>query len=421
MKNNIGIFIFFLIFSLNATAQITQISLEECQQKAHSNYPLINQNDLISQAENYTLENISKAYLPQVSVSAQATYQSEVTKLPISFPGIEIPELNKDQYKATVEVQQLIWDGGKIKSQSKITKAGNNIEKQKTEVSLYAVREKINQLYFGILSANEQLKQLELLKSDLQSNFDLANAMVKNGVAMKSDLDQIQIEFLNLDQKKIELLSVKKAYLSMLSIFINEKLEENTQLIFPEESINISEEITRPELNLFEKQRSLYQAQEEVIKAKNKPNLGAFLQGGFGRPALNMLDNDFKPFAIGGIKISWNFGNFYTKKNEQELIKNDLQKIEIQKDTFLFNTKLQLNQLQPEIEKYQELIQKDDEIISLRNKVKNTSMSKYKNGIYQMNDLISDTNAISLARQAKSMHYIQYLMNQYNYKYIQGK
>lgn len=404
------------------------ITLDECQTKAEKNYPLIHQYKLLDIAENYTLDNISKIYLPQASINAQASYQSDVTKLtlkqalPIALNVSDyIPDMKKDQYRAYAEVQQLLWDGDKSKSQATLVKANNSVEKEKLTVNIYAIKGKINELYFSILALAEQKKQLDIYRADLQANADMVKAMLKNGVSMASDLDKINVEFLNIEQKNIELDAGSEAYLNMLSVFIGEKLSKQTTIVIPNDLGSLSATIQRPELSLFEKQRSLYSSQQYAVYAKNKPTVGLFVQGGYGRPAMNMLNPDFKMFGIGGIKFSWNLANLYTRKNELSEIQNNLKMVNVQEDVFMFNTRLELEHIAPEIHKYKELINKDVEIVELRNRVKNTSQSKYKNGVYQINDLISDENAENLARQAKAQHYIQYLNSIYDYQFTQGK
>jgi len=423
MKKIVILVIGILCFA-NISKSQTVFTLEECKQMAVDNYPLIKQYGLIDKAEEYTLGNISKSYLPQFGLNAQATYQSEVTKLPFdasSFPvPIDIPSMSKDQYKATLDVSQLIWDGGQTGSQRKITKANSEVEKQQVEVTLYTVKEKINQLYFGILSIDEQLKILDLTEKNLQANKEIAQSMFNNGMAMQSDLDQIDVELLNLDQNRIEQKSLRQSSLQMLSLFIHKHLSENVILKKPLGTLAQRGDITRPELSFYNSQVTMFNAQESSVNAKNMPRINLFAQGGYGRPGLNMLEDKFRLFAIGGVKLSWNFGNLYTKKNEKRLIENNINNVEVQRETFLFNTNVQLTKEQSEMQKMRKLLEKDDEIIYLRKRVKIAGESKYKNGAYQMNELIRDINAEGMAMQTKALHEIQYLMNIYNYKHIQG-
>lgn len=409
-----------------ANAQVEQITLDECQQLARENYPLIKQHNLISLTEKYNAENLAKNYLPQLAFNAQASYQSAVTKLPFDLSSLPIPGANlstpnmsKDQYKATVDVTQIIWDGGVISSQQKIIKSGSEVEKQNLEVNLFQLRDRINQLYFGVLSIDKQLEILKLYRENLQSTFHVVSSALKNGVAMQSDVDAVSVELLKLDQKEIELTNLRQATTQLLTAFVNKPINESTNLTPPNEYI-ISEVNKRPELTLFNNQRALLDAQENAISAKNMPQLGLFLQGGYGRPGLNMLENKFKPFALGGVKLTWKFGNLYTKSNEKMLIENNRNILSVQEETFLFNTNLQSTQAQSEIVKFKELIKKDDEIISLRNRLRVAGETKYKNGIYTINDLIKDINAENESLQTKALHHIQHLLSTYNHKNING-
>ncbi len=411
----------FLLSIGNIFAQ-KALTIDDCQLKARDNYPQIKQFGLIEQSKEYNLSNLSKAYLPQLTLNGQTTYQSDVTHVPISVPGMNIPTIDRDQYRATIDLSQTIWDGGSTNSQQKITRASNEIEKQNIEIDLYSIRTQVNQLFFGILTLEEQLKQLDILNKDLNNSYNVTNALFKNGTATSSDVDAIHVELLNNDQKKMELKSLQKAYTEILSALINEKISEQTTLEKPSRlMINPLSAIVRPEMTLFRKQRELYDAQESLITAKNMPKFSLFAQGGYGKPGLNMLSNNFDLFAIGGIRLSWNFGNLYTKNNERKLIDLNKNHINISEETFIFNTNLKLTQSYNEIQKAQELMQKDDEIITLRNRVKAASESKYENGVYTVNDLIRDINAESQSRQAKIIHEIQYLMSIYNYKTIKGE
>jgi outer membrane protein TolC len=403
----------------------SKLTLEECKQKAVDNYPLIKQYDLIALSEDYSLNNLTKNYLPQFALNGQASYQSEVTTIPLDLSfvpgGAGIQPMSKDQYKAVIEASQLIWDGGMAGSQRKVTKADSEVNSKKVEVGLYAIKEKINQLFFGILAIDEQLRILDSAEKDLKTNRDVVNSMLRNGVAMQSDLDRIDVEILNIDGTRTGQTTLREAYIKMLSLFINQELNPDYQLEKPVFDNNQTERISRPELSLYDSQRSFFDAQNSVINSKNMPRLSLFAQGGYGKPGFNMLTNEFKFYAIGGVRLIWNFGNMYTNKNEKRLLNNSIKNIDIQQDVFLFNTNLQLTQEQKEIEKSKKLMEKDDEIINLRNRIKTSAESKYKNGVYLVNELIRDINDENQARQTKALHEIQYLMSLYNYKHIQGE
>ena len=414
MKNFLFTITALLFWIGNANAQLT---IEDCQTKAKANYPLIKQYDLIKQSESYNLSNANKGYLPQFSLSGKATYQSDVTKLPITLPGLTIPTLSKDQYQIVAEADQVVWDGGNIKSQKTVTKASSAVDMQQNEVNLYALHDRVNQLFFGILSLNEQLKQNEILQNDLQTNYDKISAYIKNGVGNAANLDDVKAEQLKTKQQRAEIMAMQQAYCDMLAVFINQSVKNPEMLVKPEQSI-VSETNNRPELKLFEAQNNLYSSQISTIKAANMPHINLFIQGGYGKPGLNMLNDNFAAFYVGGIRLAWNFGSFYTQKNNLRKIELNQRGVTVQRETFLFNSQLQELQQKNEIDKLSKIINDDDEIIRLRTNIKNASQAKVLNGTLPVSDLIRDVNAASQAMQDKALHEIQLLQAIYNLKEI---
>ena len=415
MKRNFPILI--LLITVFPSALFAQLTLEQCQEKARNNYPLIKRASLIDQTANYNLENAAKAYLPQVSFSAKATYQSDVTEIPIKMPNLTIEGLTKDQYQAVAEVNQVIWDGGAVKAQQQVTKANAEAEKQKLETDLYALRERVNQLFFGILLIDEQLKQNGLLQKELQTNLDKITAYKNNGVANQSDIDALNVEVLNAQQRRIELNAAKKAYRDLLSAFTGENISEQTTIVKPALAIPADLALkNRPELSMFDAQANLFDSQISLVNAKNLPRIAAFVQGGYGKPGLNMLKNEFAPFAIGGIRFSWSFGGLYTKRNDLQLIEVNKSNITVQKETFLFNTQLQATQQSDDADKYNNLMVNDDEIIRLRENIRKTTEAKLENGTASVTDLIREINAADMARQNKALHEMQYLISVYTLK-----
>jgi len=312
-----------LIFFLVCAPCFAQLSIEDCYQKTQANYPLIKQYNLIEQTKEYNLSNANKGYLPQITVSAKATYQSEVTQLPVDFsqlgiPAMTIPTLSKDQYGASIDINQTIWDGGIISSQKEKLRAAAEVEKKNIEVNIYAINERVNQLYFGILFTGEQIRQIELLQEELQNNHDKIKAFIQNGIALPSDLDAVKVEQLKAQQNKSRLNKTKIIYVTMLSMLIGEDLNEYTEFVKPEAIRPEIEQFKRPELYLFQAQIKNFEARNQEITAAVMPKLGLFVTGGYGKPGLNMLDNEFAPYYIGGVRLSWNIGSFYTQKNAKK-------------------------------------------------------------------------------------------------------
>jgi len=407
----------FILF-LPVPGAFSQLTLDACQDKARANYPLIKQYGLIGESAEYNLSNAAKGYLPQVSLLAKITYQSEVTSIPIDIPGIPEFALSRDQYQAITEVNQVIWDGGAIRSQKKIIQQTAEVEKQGLEVSLYALKERINQLFFGILLIQEQLKQSGILMAGWQNNIDRVSAGISNGIANQSDLDALMVEKLRTSQKITELESMEKSYRQVLSVMIGEPVEEGTSLIRPYVGNVPGESLLnrRPELTWFESQKNLLAHQNSAIHAANRPRVALFLQGGYGKPGLNILNNEFSPFYIGGARLTWNFSSLYSTKNNLGKIGINGQQIDLQRDVFLFNNNLAGIQLTNEFNKIRELIGRDDEIIALRQSIRKTSEVKVENGTLSVSELIRDIQAEDLARQEKSMHEMQLVISAYTIK-----
>ena len=341
-----------------------------------------------------------------------------MTKIPIDIQGIDIKGLSKDQYSATIDVTQTIWDGGVISSKKDITKASSYAEQKQLDVDMYKIVYQVNQMYFGILLLDARLKQNALLQEELQRNFDLISSYITNGIANQSDLDAIKVEQLKTVQNKAQIVSNKKAYLDMLGILIGQKLNENIILPKPNaDNLTISSQVKRPELELFDAQLVNLETQKKVIKAGYMPKLVLFLTGGYGKPALNMLNNDFSAYYIGGIRLSWNFGSLYTQKNDRKLIETNQDNIATSRETFLFNTSLETSQEQNEINKNKDLLKYDDDIVILRNNVKRATEAKVANGTSTVIDLMRDVNAEDLAKQDRIQHEIELLQAIYNLKY----
>lgn len=402
---------FLLMNSLMIKAQANSISIDSCYVLAKKNYPLVKQYELVAKSKGYSLENIAKGFLPQINIHGQASYQSDVTQLPKGIPGV--PVLSKDQYKVYAEVNQPIYDGGIIKEQKKLQEANSMATHQQLEVELYKLKDRINQLYFGILLIDEQLKQNALMKDDIQLGLNKINAQIANGTALQSNADLLKAELLKANQQTIELSFNQKAFIDMLGLFINRPLDENIVFVRPPDIIS-SSEINRPELLMYDYQNKIFDAQNNLLTAKNNPKLSFFVQGGFGKPAFNILSNNFDPFYIGGLRLNFPLTGFYTIKNDRALIDIKRQSIDAEKETFLFNTQFAMKQQSADITKFQQFLKTDDEIISLRTSVKKAALAQLENGVINSGDYLREVNAEDNARQNKILHEIQLLMAQYN-------
>ena len=415
-----GIMLFLMMVALSAQAQLT---LEQCYELARQNYPAIKQYALVEQSRDFTLQNAAKGWLPQVSVNGRASYQSTVTRLPIDVSqfGIDYKGLSKDQYDAHVMVNQPIYDGGVITANKNILKAQADVQTAQLDVTMYSIRERVNQLFFSVLLIDEQLAQNQLLQDDLKLGLNTVSAMMKGGIANQTDVDNVKVEQIKARQQEHSLRTARHTYLTMLGSFINLSLDANTQLEKPADpgfKSHGSDPNNRPELAMYDSQNRLLDARLKALDASLMPKVGAFLQGGVGNPGLNMLKNGWDTYYRIGATISWNIGSFYTRKNDQQLIAIERQQITANRETFLFNNRLQQQQTNGQIENLRQQVNEDEEIIQLREGIRNKSEKRVQNGIETVNEMLRDINAVGEARQQKAIHEVQLLQEIYELKTI---
>lgn len=411
------IILFILAAGLYSEA-FPRLTIEECQEKARNNYPLIKKYDLIERAKNYNLSNARKAWLPQLQVNVKATYQSDVVKIPVQFTGLDIPALRKDQYMAVAEVNQLLWDGGIVRLQRRIVEKSSEVEKKQLEVELYTVEERVNNLFFGILMFDVQLELNRLLAEELERNRLKVAGYIENGIANASDLDAVKVEQINVKQACTQLVATRAAYVEMLAIMIGETLKEDVVLLKPSVAPpDIFTTSNRPELLLFDAQNSLFDAQKSRIKSDYMPKLSLFVQGGFGRPALNMLSNVFEPFYIGGIRLVWNFGSLYTQKNDLRKIEVNKNMVGARRELFLYNTQITASRENRDIKRIRDLMKDDEEVIALRENIRKAAEAKVNNGTMTVTDLLQEISREDMARQTKAAREIELLIAIHKLKY----
>jgi outer membrane protein TolC len=415
MSKKINLTVLLLLGFVSNAQQL--LTLDRCQAAAAQNYPLTKKRELIAKSRDFTLSNISKGYLPQISANSQITYQSDVTEFPAIIPGVDLPQQDNLQYKSYADVTQLVYDGGVIRQQKNAENAKRNVETQKLEVELYNLKERINNLYFGILVINEQQKQNELLQSDINIGLKAVEAQIANGTSFRSNADLLKAELLKAQQQNIALRSNRKAYLDMLGLFIAETLNEQTVLQRPEIPL-VTNSINRPELNLYNLQNESLELEKKLITSASRPKINLFAQAGVGNPGLNIFEEGVQDYYIGGLRFTWNLTN--TKKKQKALI--DLNKLstEADRETFLFNTNQNLMQQNAEISKLQEYVKVDADIIMLRNNVKKAALAQLQNGVINTSDYLREVNEENFALQNKSTHETELLLAQYREKITKG-
>jgi len=385
-----------------------QLTLEQCQEKARNNYPLIKQYELIEQSKEYTISNANKSFLPQLSLTVIGGI---IDGLPTFDNGSE--SSSSDLHLISmVQLNQTIWDGGATKANKQIIEANSEIARATLEVSFFGLEDRVNNLFFGVLLINEQIQQLEILKDNLERNLNRVEMAVENG---------FKVEVLNADQQVSELEYNRTAYLNMLAALIGKPIGRDQELITPQsETLYTNLVLNRPELRVFQNQEHLYQANLKMKKSAIYPKVGLTGLGTFITPGVGFGSAELERLLVGGLRLSWKIGGLYTNANEISLSEINIQKVNIQRETFMFNTNLELIRIQEETNKYRVMIDRDEEILRLKNRITRSYQVKYHNGISTMSELLDKTNEENMAKQNLITHEIQYQMAIYSYKNISG-
>lgn len=403
-------------------------TLEECQQAAEKNYPIIKQYGLIAQTTELAVKNIQKGWLPQITASAQATYQSDVVSWPENMQrmyqqmGLDMKGLTKDQYKIGVDLQQIIYDGGAIGSQRSIARQEGKVQEAQTEANLYQVRKRVNEMYFSLLFLDEQIRLNDDVKALLLSSEKKLAAMVKGGTAATSDFDNVKAERLSVAQQNESLKSQRQMLQRMLSVFCGIEVSNPEKPAAVETSASAS---NRPEIRLFDNQLKLTEVQEKALDTKLRPTLGLYAQGYYGYPGLNMFEDmisrKWSLNGIVGIKLSWNVGALYTHKNDKAKLKAQRELIENAREVFLFNNNMEQIQQTENVSRYRTMMQGDEEIIALRTNVRKAAESKLSHGIIDVNSLLREINNENAAKTQQAIHEIDMLKEMYNLKYTNNE
>ena len=408
--------------------QLPAISIEDCYRMVRENYPLIHQYGLTEMMSRYSFENAAMGYVPRISLSAQASYQSDAVAFPEEFnsllkmAGIEMEGMPKDLYKVQLEISQTLWDGGYAKARREAIKAEQEVSKLTLDKDMDALKTRVNQMYFGILVMEANLKANSYMDTLMTSNMRVVESAVKNGTATQSDVDRIKVEILSLRQRKVQLESTIRTYKDMLAIMIGRKIEDDEVFEKPRLQLVDLSRNRRTELMLFDAQIRQIESQKKMLDVNVMPKFALFAQGWYGRPGLNMFNDMMSDRlswnGIAGITFSWDITGFYTRRNDRRKIALSQRSVELRRDAFKWNSDLQQTQISNEIDRMYRLKESDDEIVRLRTSVREASESKYRNGVITLNDLLRDMTEENRAVISSSLHELELLKNIYDLKVV---
>ena len=426
MRQIISIIVIFTISDVAAGAN--SYTLESIQSFARANYPAIRQFELIDKIADFSLADASSAWAPQISLSGQATYQSDVVSFPesmtdvFSMLGVDISGLHKDQYKLALNIEQILWDGGYTKSRKEAVLAEKEVSSKSLEVELCALVDKVNQLYFGILVLDEQLRLNDLTAGILEDNRKIIRSYIDNGLAGPSDLAKVEAELITNSQRRTRIYCSRKAYIQVLSVMTGRELSEEDTFIRPEPVLySGGPQNNRPELQLYDAMALSIEADRTAVKSMLMPRFSLFAQGLYGYPGLNMFEDmmeyRWRPNFYVGVRFQWNISAFYTKRNTERRLDASVRQVELQRETFLYGNRLEQVRLNADIEQMREILEDDDRLINIRTSIREASESQLQNGTLLISDLLRDINDEHRARIDKSIHELEYLKKLYEMRY----
>ena len=401
-----------------------QTTLDECIGWAYDNYPQIKEMSLIEMTKGIDLKNAAYAWLPHLNISGKATWQSEVVEMPMDIPGMDI-NIPHDQYGLTAEFTQQIWDGGTSRSQKELAEAGAEVKKTQLETNLWSIRSRVQNVFLGIILIDKQLELNRLLRESLERSSEEVKSRMEAGVALPSDMDQVSVNILSCLQQRASLDADRKSYVKILGLLTGRDLTD-VELAVPQDAVNYVDDgardfETRPEMAFYAAQLKQNEFQRRQLNTLISPKLNLSLQGGYGRPGMNMLSGDFSGYFVAGLKLQWNIGALYTRGLDKRRVNADAQKIDLTRKSFILNSSVEAEQKNNAILKARDVLEKDSEIIGLRQRIRASGENQYREGTIKMNDYLSMLDEEYKAKANESMHEVQLMMAVYDMKNTIGK
>ena len=420
MKTRISL-VMLLLLPVQLLFAQQEVTLSDCQEWARDVHPLLKQKELYQKMSSLKLDNIKTSWLPQLGINAQASYQSDVTHIGISLPGVDIPTVSKDQYKAYLDVKQNIWDGGISKARESVEEAQSQTNQQTVEVSLYQVKEQVNNLFFSSFLIQQNLDLLGKKQETLEARKIQMESALANGAILQSDLDQVLAELIKVAQQQLELQTSRETTLAALAILTGKEPSDLQNLEIGTCQIGNDTEIVRPEMDLFRQQTDLLGASADLTRKARNPKLFGFGQAGYGRPALNMLNDNFDTYYLVGVGVSWTPFDWKQTKRSKEVIQMQQEMVQTQQAQFERNITIALDGQSRKIEQLQQIQESDRELIGLQERIAKSSASKLENGTITTADYLQDLNAELTARITFETHKVQLESAKISYQNLLGQ
>jgi outer membrane protein TolC len=424
------VFILLLLPIILNSQEVKQLSLFDCYKLANENHPYYQDKKRIVETADLKIRNINSQWLPQLTINGQATYQSDGITLNMKIPDFSNPgnpvfidkkiESSKDQYKATFDINQVIYDGGSITAQKKMTLASSKADSLQNESELHKMNEQVNLIYFGLLLFRENKRLLEVVKGTLEKRLKTIESGVKNGILQESDLENLKIEILK-NQQQIDELSISfSAFINILSELTGKTLNDSLAVEMPEISYIDTGSFQRTELKALEEQKTNLLYSDRLVKSQTIPRIYIFSQAGYGRPGLNMLKNEFSPYYMVGLSLKWNLWDWNKTSRDRQSLAIQRDMLESRKLALEKNLRISLDNSKSRIAQLDKALTTDRAIVELHGNVTRRSTVKLEQGVITATDYINDLNSETQARILLETHKIQLIQEKVNYLTIKG-
>ncbi|MBL7886846.1 MAG: TolC family protein [Flavobacterium sp.] len=418
MRKAITVLLLFIIS--NSWGQ--EIDLETCINGVKTNYPLIKQNKIQEELSKISKQINNNTWLPQFSIGGQLTTQSDVTSLDITIPNVEIEKIDKNQYKSYLDVKQIIYDGGVNSIKNDIQNLFTDISSNKTEIEIRSIIEQTQKYFFTAIIAQENIIILNNSKLQIEERIKILEAGVKYGSVKENEVNILRVELLNINQKITESSTTRKSSISVINLFAGTKINDSTLLKVPTE-VNNNDFVdfsNRPEFKSFDFEKKVIEKETLLKNSSIKPTSNLFGQLGYGKPALNQLNNNPDTYYIAGIRVTWDFSGLYSFNKNKKKEKLMLENVDVKKETFELNLNVQKNNLLLQLDKIDKLIDADKDIVQLRTKITKVSAAELDNGIITATNYLIEKNAETNAIQTLKIHELQRVATQYDIKLLTG-
>lgn len=405
----VGIYVF---------AQAQQIlTLPELIQKAEQNYPSLKQKEYFLKLGSETNKLLNVSLIPTLSVMGQGTYQSEVAEF--NFPGTSFPAFPKDNYNIGLDLHLPLTEFGVVSSKKQLEQAKTDVALKQLDVELQHLRERVTNIFGNILVQQENNKILLIRKAELSTQQKKISAAVANGAVLKSNQSVFESEILTTEQKLVEIDATLQSLKQELSTLTGQRIDTNSNFqAFSE--VPLQNKIMRSELQLFNSHAYVFEIQKNVLRHENLPKLSVFCQGNYGRPGYNFLNTDLRMYGIVGLSINLNINNVVIQKNRVHSLEINKKIVESQKETFNMNLQISLEQKEIEINKYQTILSKDEEIVSKRKEILKAFESQLENGAITSTEYLTELNATNTAELNQVLHKVQKTIAQAQYNLLTG-